>query len=143
MNNAIAVVAENLAQAHEALSSDLRNLQAAVNDPALSTAELQQALAVVQQHLAEHFRFEEENGYMTAVQRRQPQRARDLEKLRQEHQELARSMAELLSDCGDRVTVPDLSKRRIRLWIKQVKGHEARENSLVQEAFNLDISAED
>jgi hypothetical protein len=34
-------------------------------------------------------------------------------------------------------------RQEVRAWIERVRQHEARENDLVQEAFNRDIGTED
>lgn len=143
MNEPI-TVADNLAQAHEALMRDLRHLETAARNSALPAPELRQTLTVVQEHVREHFRLEEENGYMTAVQSRQPQRERELEKLRTEHRALARSLADIIGAyCCSGGTATESLRARIRSWIKDMKHHEEHENHLVQDAFNLDIWAED
>lgn len=142
MKNATVSLAENLGRAHAALSKGLQKLEELAIDPATALQDVQVELATLQKHIAEHFRFEEQNGYMNAVQKSEPQRERTIEKLREEHRELSRSLNELVSDADPAKNIVFL-RARIQSWIKQVRDHEERENDLVQEVFNRDTWAED
>jgi hypothetical protein len=136
-------VAEALGFAHATLLEDLRKLaQAARPGSAEGLPELCARLAVTQAHLLEHFRFEEHNGYMDAVRKREPRLERAVQDLAEEHGQLARSLAELLGRAG--ATSPDDGVRQAVLdWVERVRRHEGRESALVQEAFGTDIGAED
>ena len=142
MKNVTVSLAEKLGRAHAALLNDLQKLEEMANDPGVVPHDVQAELAAVQKHIAEHFRFEEQNGYMNAVRKREPQRERTVEKLREEHRELSRSLNELVGD-ADPAKGTVFLQARIRSWIEQVRGHEGRENRLVQEVFNRDTWAED
>lgn len=64
-------LAESFIQTHGALLGHLQKLdEASRARPRVSLTELQTQLDVVWRHLREHFRFEEQDGYMAAV--RQP-----------------------------------------------------------------------
>jgi DNA-binding transcriptional ArsR family regulator len=137
-------LAEALRRAHVALLEDLRKLEEIVRPEAgRSVAELAARLGATYAHITEHFRFEEQDGYMEAVRQREPRLERDVEQLAGEHCRLAESLAALLAEARGR-TAPDSSfPGRVRAWVAQVRRHEARENDLVQEAFNWDVAAED
>ena len=137
-------VAEALGRAHEALLADLRELEQAA-DP--SSGEglvgLRARLGEARVHLTEHFRFEEENGYMDAVRAREPRLERTIQQLAEEHSQLKRSLDALIGDVRAATNLSDTLRDEIREWIDCVRRHEVRENDLVQDAFDLDIAAED
>jgi DNA-binding transcriptional ArsR family regulator len=137
-------VAEALARAHAALLEDLRKLEEAAR-PASGEglAELRARLSATQTHVTEHFRFEEQNGYMDAVRKREPRLERTIQQLAEEHRQLAQSLAVLLEQARAATSLDDPFREAVRRWIERVREHEARENDLVQDAFNLDIGAED
>ncbi len=137
-------VAEALGQAHAALLEDLRRLEnAARSTSPASMAEVRQRLEATRRHIGEHFRFEEQNGYMDAVRQREPRLEREIQQLAEEHRRLEHSL-DALREASQTVSSPDAAFRQeIQHWIKQVRQHESRENDLVMDAFNMDISAED
>jgi len=96
-------VAEALGRAHEALLADLRELEQAA-DP--SSGEglvgLRARLGEARVHLTEHFRFEEENGYMDAVRARAAPGADDpATRRRTQPVEAIPRCAYRRSQCGD------------------------------------------
>ena len=137
-------VAEALGRAHEALLADLRELERAA-DP--SSGEglvgLRARLGKARAHLTEHFRFEEENGYMDAVRAREPRLERTIQHLAEEHSQLKRSLDALIGEASAATNLSDTLRDEIREWIDCVRRHEVHENDLVQDAFDLDIGAED
>ncbi len=141
MGNNDMSVAETLTQAHAALSEQLRLLDEAAL--AAGVVELRNRLGSTQTHLVEHFRLEEQNGYMGAVRERAPRLERAIEQLALEHHELARSLQALIAQSKAATSVDDPFRQQIREWIKRVRRHEAHENDVLQDAFNLDIGAED
>jgi hypothetical protein len=128
-------------EAHVALGKDLRELTAAARAPSGTLPELAACLERTQVHLAEHFRFEEENGYMDAVLQRDPNRERTVGHLRDEHRRLAESLEALraLAAGGP----GEALRTKVLAWVESVRDHESRENALVQEVFNVEVSAED
>ena len=137
-------VAEALARAHVALLADLRELeQATGSSSGKRLAELRVRLSTTRTHLAEHFRFEEQNGYMDTVREREPRLERAIHQLAEEHGELRKSLDGLIREAGDATSLGDGLQEAIRTWIECVRQHEARENDLVQDAFDLDIGPED
>ena len=88
-----------LTAAHEALLEDLRKLeQEAKSLPHQGLAELRGRLDVTRQHIADHFRLEEQNGYMDAVIKREPRLERTIEQLAQEHRELLESLTAIIGE---------------------------------------------
>src|SRR5262249_33266622 len=100
-------------------------------------------LDVTQTHILEHFRFEEQKGYMDKVRKREPRFERTIEQLAKEHRQLAQSLEDLISEVNKAGSLNLRCLESVKKWIAAVRKHEAREDELVQEAFNLDISAED
>jgi hypothetical protein len=78
--------AEALRRAHEALGRDLQALEATfARDSAENLALIKIRLKATQTHLLEHFRFEEQNGYMEKIRKREPRLEHAIEQLASEH----------------------------------------------------------
>jgi hypothetical protein len=131
-----------LARAHAVLLEDLQNLENVIRAPASGRpARLATQLRRLRRHLGEHFRFEERDGYMSAVRKREPQLDREVTGLLAEHRQLAKDLDALRDQARqDQESVP---AAEIQAWIERVRSHEARENALVEEVFNRDTIAED
>jgi hypothetical protein len=137
-------VAAALGRAHAALLNDLRRLEEAARPPSgAGPADLGVRLAATQAHLTQHFRFEEHDGYMDAVRKRELRLERTVQQLADEHRELAQSLEALLQQARGTGEPDDKLCDAVRAWVGRVRGHEARENALIQHAFNVDIGAED
>jgi hypothetical protein len=98
---------------------------------------------MLRQQLSNHFRLEEENGYMAWVLEREPHLERTVEHLHDEHRSLADTLDRLIREASTKNTLDESLREQARAWLEQVRQHEARENRLVQDFFNLDIDAED
>jgi hypothetical protein len=139
-----AFLADALMEAHHSLLEDLRHLERAIALPARElTIPIVPQLEKVQYHITEHFRFEEQDGYMEAVRQREPQREREIDQLLEEHRHLAESLKALLAEAQEPGKLSAALAEKTRTWVEQVRRHEAHENRLVQQVFNQDISAED
>jgi DNA-binding transcriptional ArsR family regulator len=137
-------VAEALGQAHRALLADLRELEQAVHPSSgEGLTDLRARLGATQRHVTEHFRFEEQNGYMDAVRKREPRLERVVGQLAEEHRQLARSLEVLTEQARTATSLEAPLREEVRGWVERVRRHEARENDIVQDAFNLDIGPED
>ena len=88
-------------------------------------------------------RGEEQNGYMDAMRKREPRLERTIEQLAAEHGQLKQSLDALVREAGAATSLSGTLQNEIREWVERVRQHEIRENDLVQDAFNLDIGAED
>jgi ElaB/YqjD/DUF883 family membrane-anchored ribosome-binding protein len=137
-------VAEALSRAHETLVNDLKKLGDAVAPAAKESLDgLRARLAAARADIAQHFRFEEENGYLDIVNKREPRLERAIQHLVEEHRELTRALDGVLAAAAAATRVNNTLRRRVREWLAQVRRHEQRENQLVQDAFDFDIGAED
>lgn len=137
-------VAEALGRAHEALLKDLQQLEEAVRPSAGANLPAVRArLEATQTHITAHFRFEEQNGYMNAVQDRAPHLERVIQQLAEEHHQLAQGLNALIDQARTAGGLTEMLRQGVRQWLERVRHHEERETDLVQEAFNQDIGAED
>ena len=135
---------ESLRKAHVALLGDLQRLEAMVEPVSKEPLQAVRAhLDATSAHIREHFRFEEQNGYMAVAREREPRLERAIEQLAGEHREIAQSLAALIGEAKDAKNVSDHFREGIRDWIKGVRQHEHRENDLIQDVFVCDIAAED
>lgn len=134
----------DLLEAHRELMVHLHALQEALA-PAekIDMPRLQSQLQTVQTEVKEHFQFEEQGGYLAVVLERKPQLKRTVEELRQEHDRLAGSLQELVRHCQHAITIEPELVAEIQGWMHRLRDHEARENKLVQETFNLETGAGD
>jgi hypothetical protein len=137
-------VAEALGRAHAKLLTDLRLLEEAVlSESGQGLMQLHARLARTYNDIADHFRFEEQDGYMAAVRKREPRLERAIRELAGEHAQLTESLNTLMAKAKIATTLDDELRQQLRAWVERVREHEARENQLVQGAFNLDIAGED
>jgi hypothetical protein len=128
--------AETLQQEHLELLGDLQQLEAAVRPEAGETPSgLGARLGKLQTHLADHFRFEEQDGYMAAILKEEPRFAPVVQELLGEHRQIAQTLDALIRELPTVQGLPAGFAERLRAWVKQVRHHEARENHLVQEAY--------
>ncbi len=137
-------VVEELRHAHLVLHKELAGLeQAARSSTGADFAGMRSLLEQTRANILEHFRYEELNGYMDAVLHREPNLARTVESLREEHRRLAQELESLIEGAKKARALDDAFRNRVHLWIENVRRHEADENNLVQDAFNVDFAAED
>jgi hemerythrin len=137
-------IAKALSRAHQALLKDLGKLEESVDSASEQDLQaLQVRLGATRAHILDHFRFEEQNGYMDKVRNREPRLERTIDQLASEHRHLAQSLAVLIEKAKEAKYVDQALRTEVRDWIAAVQQHESREDELVQGAFNLDIGAED
>ena len=136
--------AEALTRAHLALRKDLGLLEEAARTACgEGAAALRARLGATRTHVLEHFRFEEDNGYLDAVRKREPRLDRAVQQLAEDHVRLARSLDALVEEAGRASHLDEPFRAKVRAWMEQLRQHETRENDLIQDAFNTDIGAED
>jgi hemerythrin-like domain-containing protein len=144
MAEAIVSPVEALRQAHMTLLVDLQDLEGIARMvPTGGPTTLFARLIATRDHLATHFRFEEKDGYMDAVRKREPHFEHAVSRLGIEHGQIMQSLDGLVNRAS-RVEVPDDRLRQDVLhWLDRLRNHEHRENELVQEALNTDFGAGD
>jgi hypothetical protein len=136
--------AKALHRAHAVLLKDLQTLEEAARPTSVKgLAKLRTRLRATRNHITAHFRFEEQEGYMDAVRKREPRLERTVRQLVQEHGQLAASLEALVRGAETATRLEDRLCKEVHAWVERVRGHERRENELVQNTFGLDIGAED
>jgi hypothetical protein len=144
MNKIKVSPAAALAEAHRALSHELNNLgEVARPDSGATPAAVLARLQALRGHLGKHFRFEEESGYMQAVLARAPQQERRVRRLREEHDELWQALAALVQQAAAATALGEEFRQALADWAARLRDHERRENVLVEDTFNVEVSAAD
>jgi hypothetical protein len=137
-------VSEALRHAHGVLMDDLDKLEEAVQPGSeVEIGDVHTRLRATRDAITEHFRFEEQNGYMDVVRNREPRLERAVQAMADEHRALAQTLDTLLEIARAATTVTEPFCEQVRAWTERIRNHEHRENGLVQDAFSTDISAED
>ncbi len=98
----------------------------------------------VDAEVREHMAFEEQGGYLAPVLQKLPGHQKTVEQLLSEHALLQAALAEVLTQlraCSNLFEFRETISPRLDEWLDNMRDHERRENLLVQEAFNTDISA--
>ena len=144
MNPTHASPADDLAGAHRELLEHLLRLERAADaGPAGDEGELLALLGATRARLDDHFRFEEDDGYMQVVLVRAPQMGRKVDHLRGEHGELRESLASLTREAEAVRAARRRLREGLKEWVGRLRDHEKRENLLVADVFNYDLAAED
>lgn len=134
---------EELRLAHVALREDLRQLEEEARPGSGGLAKLRSRLDATRTVLVEHFRLEEQNGFMDAVRSREPRLDRAVQQLAQEHHQLAQALDALIERAELAAHLEERLREGIQSWVEHVRHHEARENELFQDAFSQDLGPED
>jgi hypothetical protein len=128
---------------HRRLHADIETLWTCRSrrrdDDAAWRAELAQGLGQLQTTLDEHFRLEEEGGYLREVLEIAPRYATVAESLRRQHDSLHDQIRSIhpRSDTADEL-VEDIDR-----FLRALEIHEHAENAVVQSAFEDDLAAGD
>jgi chromosome segregation ATPase len=131
-------------RAHQVLRHDLERLKAEIQPSSQAgVLDLCDRLGAVRDHVANHFRLEEQNGYMDVVAKRQPRLNRAIRQLAEEHAGLLQSLDDIIAEAIRTTAVDDRLRKRITTWLESVHNHEDRENRLIEDAFELDIGTND
>jgi len=144
MSRSESSVAADLQEAHVTLNNDLRELENVIQAvPTDGQAEVVRRLSRVRLTLAAHFCFEEQYGYMSGVLKREPNLDQIVHALLKEHQQLAQSLDDIMTEIRSRANLVDSSLGKIKDWLRHIHQHESRENQLVQDVYARDTPAED
>jgi hypothetical protein len=134
-----ATYGDALLRTHRALLKSLHLLCCAVEEKPGSLAA---CLDATRATLAEHFHFEEQNGYLASVLMHHPHLQRTVERLAQEHEDLLRCLDELRGEAREGSAAAAL-RHKVGRWIQRVRRHERSEDVLVQDAFIIDLHGDD
>jgi hemerythrin-like domain-containing protein len=143
MNERIVQTTHPLVEAHHSLMEAIENLEEAVRSRSGSLTQLTCLLASIRKRVLDHFRLEEEGGYMKQVLEERPFLERTVEKLLQEHRTLAVNLDTIIEELRTPAADASACYQRLESWTKQVRHHESVENLLVENTFSLDIGAKD
>ncbi len=132
-------LADDLHRVHAALRHDLDRLPEALASPDKARSFLTELRA----HVVQHFRGEEDGGYMATVLERRPQSERVVRQLLAEHGPLLEGLDALVKEAGAAPQITADFRARVAAWADFLRRHEAEENVLVEDAFNQDIGQED
>jgi len=144
MANTTEPITAALLRAHKALIDDLQKLEESADPVTMpKLTDLRSKLDATRTHVTEHFRFEEQNGYMDEVRKREPRFERAIQHLAAEHRHLAQSLETLIGAAKTAASLDETLRDAVRRWVNDVQQHEIRENDLVQDAFDQDIGGED
>lgn len=107
-----------------------------------ATLEILKQLESMSQHLERHFANEEAGGYMEEALALAPRFSSQAAQLLKQHAHLNQSFAQLLSAAQRVKDSPEswscLTQQIVEL-LKKLEAHEAAENRIMQEAFNVDL----
>lgn len=138
--------ANTIRQQHQRLNSLLEAIQnrfQGEQKPSRNLVSLLNALAV---HLQTHFELEEFDGYLSALAQRSPALSVEIERLLCEHAELLADVNDLVDRAREDFTfnhdTGDLAHRFAQFHAK-LSAHEHAENTLIQEAYSLDLGVKD
>jgi hypothetical protein len=139
--------ATDLSHEHVSLLGQLGCLLASP-EPGLSESagRLVGRLTEMQASLQRHFRFEEQGGYMSHILADAPYLGRAAQELLAEHGRLSDCLDSLIAAVAGvqpESLVTHTVRDQVREWVLLVRGHEARENRLMQQACNQDIGTDD
>src|SRR5271166_5081053 len=126
MRKVAITVADGLGRAHAALLADLEKLEDATR-PASGArlTELRARLGRTRTHILAHFQYEEQNGYMDLIRKREPHLERAIQQLAEEHRQLAETLAALTTQMRADTRIGSPLRGAIRAWIERVRQHEA------------------
>jgi hypothetical protein len=130
---------DQLLRAHAALQEDLQAIKQALSSP----AEARRQLFALRAHVLDHFRQEEQGGYMAPVLLLQPQQERVVRRLLDEHRRLAEALDALVREAATATAIDDRFRERVWAWAEELRRHEADENVVVEDAFNRDDGSKD
>jgi hypothetical protein len=139
--------AAELGDAHVSLLGQLACLEER-SEPGTAdcAAFLVRRLREVQTSLQCHFLFEEEGGYMSRILADAPHLHRAAQELLAEHGRLSDSLSSLIAAAAaiePESGVTAALRAQVSQWVLLVRGHEARENRLIQQACNQDVGTDD
>jgi len=144
MATAAPAPAEALKKTHLALLQDLNELEATFRPAeALPAPAAANRLRRTRAHIAEHFRFEEVNGYLATVLERRPNLDREVQALLTEHRRLEQEVDRLIVE-AQLLPLPETTlAEQVHAWVKAVRTRGAHENRVVLDCFDLDIGTKD
>ncbi len=104
-------------------------------------------LVAIQTELAHHFRDEEQGGCLEEAVARCPQLSADVQKIEAQHDDLLARLSELIDRCQCCGKVKPQQahclEQELRQIVRELRIHEALENRIMQQGFNVCVESED
>jgi hypothetical protein len=132
-------ISEKVLRAHREIDGELKRLEEVIAPSGFpGMGSLHTNLDKAYSLLIEHFRIEEEEGYMTEVLKKAPNTDRIVRDLQEQHKTLSHTLGDLMDDV--KIMEAELEKlcAKLREWIEMAQAHELRESSLLTEVFGAD-----
>ncbi|MDX9753604.1 MAG: hemerythrin domain-containing protein [bacterium] len=108
--------------------------------------ELRDLVSELRSHLKEHFKIEEEGGFMTPVLEERPQAESVVLHLKKEHEEILDQCDDIIQTLTSGSTSPEKLEgvcETIKNLIQQLGSHEKQEDDLIQTVFVDEIGTKD
>lgn len=104
-------------------------------------------LVAIRTELAHHFHDEEQGGCLEEAVARCPQLSAEVQKIEGEHEEILSRLSELIDRC-QRANKPTPQQslaieQELRQIVRELRGHEALENRIMQQGFSICLENED
>lgn len=132
-------------QEHAKLRDMLGSVSEMIAARQATASVLQSVVHELAEHVLEHFRHEEHGGYFAAAIEAAPRLSERAEELLLQHREMADQLEALKRMSGGSVLAANWVglQEMFGRFLACLETHETAENSLLQEAYNDDIGAED
>lgn len=134
--------AASLDRSHASLLDELPRLEQLLGRDAW-VQDLSAELKGLRGLVLDHFRSEEQGGYMETIRQENPRLEHRVAHLAQEHGSLSDSLEEILGTAAEVLRKEQDLRTQVANWILKLRDHETREIDLVQDAFNQDIGNKD
>jgi len=137
---------EKVLQDHRALLQLLEKIGQVLSAGSGSTEEVVQMLGQLGDRLVKHFALEEEGGYFAEALAGAPQLISRANELLHQHPRMsaeARKLIELSDKVSDAQQWWKATRTRFEAFRSELLKHEQLENSLLQEAYQRDLGAQD
>jgi len=135
--------ADAMKRAQLALQHQLRELEQLVAPHAADhLPDVRIRLKAVLSLVKEHFRIEEQDGYMNAVKEQDQRFESELQCFRDEHRAMRRELEFLVDEADSLQQIDAEFSESVHGWIDRFRMHEKNEIDLVQEAFDVDVGGE-
>jgi hemerythrin-like domain-containing protein len=146
-------VAEEILREHEVVKEIIRQLEFLLDEGSLVGQESDWArrlcseLSSFRSHIQRHTVLEEDGGFMVEVVTLMPQATKQVEKLRCEHEQILRTIDELIHDCnkmasGAGLPLPEFRQSVYRAFAF-IRRHESEENEMIQRVFYHEVAVAD
>ena len=139
-------VNQHIREEHETLVRLIGELHRALTERDEPVADVARLVCSLQEHLAIHFREEEDDGFFDQIVDLAPRFSEQTDELREEHAQLNSELDELAKLAGTEAGSDEWWQRLEQGFHhlgKHLMHHEHKENELLQDAYEDDIGSKD